>query len=84
MQDLWQVLYQMLLMIFLKEFLELNVNLDKMIKKCETCRIKYKYYNCFLEYTSFKDDLKEYKYLCSNKSYQRKFNEKLKEWFFNT
>ena len=79
MQDLWQVLYQMLLMIFLKEFVELNVNLDKMIKKCETCRIEYKYYNCFLEYTSFKDDLKEHKYLCSNKSYQRKFNEKLKE-----
>ena len=30
-------------------------------KKCETCRIKYKYYDFFLEYTSFKDDLMEYK-----------------------
>ena len=28
-------------------------------KKCETCRIKYKYYNCFLEYKTFKDDLIE-------------------------
>ena len=27
--------------------------------KCETCGIKYKYYDCFLEYTIFKDDLTE-------------------------
>ena len=27
-----------------------------MIKKCETCRIRYKYSDCFLEYTNFKDD----------------------------
>ena len=39
-------------------------------KKCETCRIKSKYCNCFLEYTSFKDDLIEYKCLCCNKNYQ--------------
>ena len=26
-------------------------------KKCETCGIKYKYCDCFLEYTNFKDDL---------------------------
>ena len=31
-QDLWQVHYQMLPIIFLKEFTELNVNLDTMIK----------------------------------------------------
>ena len=36
-------------------------------KKCETCGIKYKYCNCFLEYTSFKDYLIEYKCLCSKK-----------------
>ena len=36
-------------------------------KKCETCRIKYKYLDCFLEYTNFKDDLIEYKCLCCNK-----------------
>ena len=50
-------------------------------KKCETCRIKSKYCNCFLEYTSFKDDLIEYKCLCCNKNYQRKLGEKFKEFF---
>ena len=30
-------------------------------KKCETCGIKYKYCDCCLEYTNFKDDLLEYK-----------------------
>ena len=28
-------------------------------KRCETYRIKYKYWDCFLEYTNFKDDLIE-------------------------
>ena len=53
-------------------------------KQCETCGIKYKYCNCFLEYTNLKDDLIEYKCLCCNKYYQHKFDEKLKEQFFNT
>ena len=52
--------------------------------KCETYRITYKVCDCFLEYTDFKDDLIEYKYLCCNKNYQQKFDEKLKERFFNT
>ena len=43
-----------------------------MIKK--TSRIKYKYCDCFLEYTNFKEDLTEYKYLLCNKNYQRKFD----------
>ena len=30
-------------------------------KKCEICGIKYKYWDCFLEYTNFKDDLIVYK-----------------------
>ena len=68
--------------IFLKEFIELNVNSDTMTK-CETCGIKYKYCNCFLEYTNFKDDLTEYKCLCCNKN-QQKFDEKLKKRFLNT
>ena len=33
-------------------------------KNCETCRTKYKYCNCFLEYINFKDVLIEYKCLC--------------------
>ena len=52
-------------------------------KKCETCRIKYKYCNCVLEYTNVKDDLTEYKCLPCNKSYQQKFDKKLKEQFFS-
>ena len=36
-------------------------------KKCETCGIKYKYCDYFLENTSVKNDLTEYKGLCCNK-----------------
>ena len=46
-------------------------------KKCEIYGIKYKYCDCFLEYANFKDDLMEYKYLCYNKNYQHKCDEKL-------
>ena len=31
-QDLWQVLYQIISIIFLKEFIELSLNLDTMVK----------------------------------------------------
>ena len=48
-------------------------------KKCETCRIKYKYCDCFFEYPNFKEDLMECKCLCCDKNYQHKFDEKLKE-----
>ena len=83
-RDLYQAHYQISSIIFLKEFIELNVNSDKMIKKCETCGIKYKYCDCFLEYMNFKDDLIEYKCFCCNKNYQYKFDEKLKEGSSNT
>ena len=53
-------------------------------KKYETCRIKYKYCDCFLEYTDFKDNLRECKCLCCNKYYQQNFDEHLKERPFNT
>ena len=53
-------------------------------RKCETCGMKYKCCDCFLEYANFEDDLIECKCLCYNKSYQGKFDEKLKERFFNT
>ena len=53
-------------------------------KKYETRGIKYKYSDCFFEYTNFKDGLIEYKCLCHNKNYQQEFDEKLKERFFNT
>ena len=44
-------------------------------------RIKSKYCKCFLEFTNFKDDLIEYKCSCCKKTYQHKFNKKLKEQF---
>ena len=50
-------------------------------KKYETCGIKYRYCNCFLEYTNFKDDLIEYKCLSCNENCQHKFNKKLKNNF---
>ena len=53
-------------------------------KKCKTCGITYEVRNCFLEYTNFKDDLIEYKCLCCKKKYQQKFDEKLKDQFFNS
>ena len=52
-------------------------------KKCETCVIKCKYCDCFLEYLIFKDDLRGYKCLCYNENYQHKFDENLKEQFIN-
>ena len=61
------------------EFIELCVNC-----KNQTCEIKYKYWNCFCEYTNVKDDSIAYKCLCCNKNYQQRFDKKLKERFFNT
>ena len=54
-------------------------------KKCETCSTKYKYSDCFREFTNFKSDFIESKFLWrKKKNYQRKFDKKLKEQFFNT
>ena len=66
-----------------EELHRIKCKLEHDDKKCHTCGIKYKYYHCFLEYKNFKDDLIEYKYLCCDKNYQQKFDEKLKEQFFN-
>ena len=46
--------------------------------------MKCKYCDCFLECTNFKDDLIEYKCLNCTKIYWGKFDEKLKDSFFNT
>ena len=70
-QGLWQAHYQILPIVSLKEFIELNVSSDMTIKD-----VKH------VEYTNFKDDLIECKCLCCNKIYQHKFDEKLKEQFF--
>ena len=57
--------------------------MDTIIKMCQTCEITYEVCHSFLEFTNVKDNLLEYKSLCCNKNYQQKFDEKLKEWFFN-
>ena len=38
-------------------------------KRCETCGTKYKYCDCFLKYTNFKNDLIKHKCLCFDKKY---------------
>ena len=60
---------------FLKEFIKLNANMDTIIKKCETCGLKYKDSECYLEYTGVKNDLIEWKCLCYHKNYQKTFDE---------
>ena len=75
-QGLWQPHYHILSIIFLKESIELNVNLDMIIKKCETCGIRYKCCDCFFEYANFNDDLIGYRCLICNKNCQKKFEEK--------
>ena len=42
-----------------------NVNMDIIMKKCETCRIKYK--NCAYILKNVEDSLIEYKFLCCKK-----------------
>ena len=54
-------------------------------KKCETSSTKYKNYDCFLEYTNFKDKFIEYKNcFCCSKSYQNKNNNFLMHTYFLT
>ena len=80
-QGLWRTHYQVLPIIFLTQFIELNVNLNAIIQNVKR-GIKYKYCDCFLEYANFKDDLVEYKCLCFNKKYQHIYDKNLKKPFF--
>ena len=54
-----------------------------MVKNEKLVELDTKICDCFLEYTNFKDDLIEYKCLCSDKNYQKKFYGNLKERFSN-
>ena len=83
-KNIWQVLYQIFSKIFLKELNRVKCKFGHDDKKCEKCRTKYKYCDCFLENSNVKGDLTEYKCLCCDKNYQHKFDDKLKERFFNT
>ena len=66
--------------------LNLNINLAEGIqkikckcgnsnRKCKTCGRKYKDCKCCLEYANVIDDLIQYKYLCSNKNYEKRFDD---------
>ena len=59
---------------FLKEFINLNVN-NKHEKENRTCKIKQKYYDTFLEYTNFEDDLTEFNVYLGTKTINRSFME---------
>ena len=81
-QDLWQVHY---LVNNLSEGIHrIKCKFGHKDKKCETCGIKCKYCDWFLEYTNFKDDLIGYKCLICNKNCDIKIDEKLEERFFDT
>ena len=78
-QDLWQAHYQIWLIILLKEFKKLNVNMNMIIKKI--MKHAEKDCECCLKYSNVQDDLIEYKCLCCNKNYQNKFDLNLKKQF---
>ena len=65
-RDLWQAHYQILSIIFSEGIYEIKCKYRHDDEKCETCRIKYKCCDSFLEYKDFKHDLIEYKCLCCN------------------
>ena len=78
--DLWQAHYQMLPIIRLKEFTEVNVNMDIMIKNMRLAELKIGIPTVFLNTKTLKMILIK---SCCNKN-QQKFSKKLKEQFFNT
>ena len=53
-QDLWQALYQILLIIFLKEFIKLNVNMDEIIKNVKHVELNTKMASAFLNTKTLK------------------------------
>ena len=53
-------------------------------KTCETCGFKYKDCECSLENKNVKDNLIEYKCLCCNNNYRKRFDENIKKKFANT
>ena len=53
-QDLWQVHYQILSIIFLKEFVKLNVNTDKMTKNVKLAELNIKIVSAFLNRQTLK------------------------------
>ena len=56
-QDLLQIHHQVLSIISMKEFIELNVNLDTIIKNVKYVELIISIAVVFFEYENFKDDL---------------------------
>ena len=52
--DLWQTLYQILLIIFLKEFIKLNANTDKKIKNMKLAELNINIVTVFLDTQTLK------------------------------
>ena len=50
-QDLWQAHYQILLIMFLTKFIELNLNKDTMIKNVKIVQLNVSITTVFLKYT---------------------------------
>ena len=53
-QDLWEVLYQILSIIFLNEFVELNENLDTMVKNLKHVQLNLCIATVFLNMQTLK------------------------------
>ena len=56
-RDSLQAHYEILSIIFLKEFIKLNVNTDTMIKNVKLAELKINVKTVSLEFKNFKDDL---------------------------
>ena len=69
-QDLWQAHYGKLINNLSEGRHRIKCKLGHNDKKCETCGIKFKYCNFFLEYANSKDGLIEFKCLVCNKDCQ--------------
>ena len=82
-QDLCQAHYQILSIIFLKEFIKLNVNTDTVVQNVKLVESNIKIATAFLN-TNLKDNLIEYKCLLCNKNCHQNFDEYFKKRFFNT
>ena len=75
------MVYQVLLIILLKEFMQLNVNTDTMIKSPKLAELNTEIETSFLNTKKIKDDEIECKCLCCNKNYKKQFDENLKNDF---
>ena len=69
MQDLWQADYHILLIILIKEFIKLNVNIVMITKNAKLVELNAKIAS--LEHRNVKKDLIERKCLFCNKNYQK-------------